>query len=100
MNLAEKNVLVVGTGISGIAACELLLDKKIRVTLFDGNKDLDLEKVYEKSEKLRIKRKKSAANGSAFLLRESEFYSAEYPKLLTKASMCWPALHRGHSRES
>ena len=53
MNLAEKNVLVVGTGISGIAACELLLDKKIRVTLFDGNKDLDLEKVYEKSEKLR-----------------------------------------------
>lgn len=53
MNLAEKNVLVVGTGISGIAACELLLDKRIRVTLFDGNKDLDLEKVYEKSEKLR-----------------------------------------------
>lgn len=53
MNLAEKNVLVVGTGISGIAACELLLKKQIRVTLFDGNKDLDLEKVYEKSEKLR-----------------------------------------------
>lgn len=53
MNLAEKNVLVVGTGISGIAACELLLKKEIQVTLFDGNKDLDLEKVYEKSEKLR-----------------------------------------------
>ena len=53
MNLVEKNVLVVGTGISGIAACELLLKKEIQVTLFDGNKDLDLEKVYEKSEKLR-----------------------------------------------
>lgn len=53
MNLDDKKVLVVGTGISGIAACELLIKKQIKVTLFDGNKDLDLDKVYEKSEMLR-----------------------------------------------
>lgn len=53
MNLDGKKVLVVGTGISGIAACELLVKKQIEVTLFDGNKELELDKVYEKSELLR-----------------------------------------------
>jgi UDP-N-acetylmuramoylalanine--D-glutamate ligase len=42
-------VLVVGTGISGIAAAELLQKKGVNVTLFDGNKDLDTDKLYEKS---------------------------------------------------
>lgn len=49
MDLTNKKVLVVGTGISGIAACELLLSKGIDTTLFDGNKELDLDKLYEKS---------------------------------------------------
>ena len=53
MNLADKKVLVVGTGISGIAATELLVNQNIDVVLFDGNKALDLEKLYEKSEVLR-----------------------------------------------
>ena len=39
--LDDKKVLVVGTGISGVAATELLQKKGIAVTLFDGNKELD-----------------------------------------------------------
>ena len=53
MNLEGKKVLVVGTGISGIAATELLIKKNIDVTLFDGNKELDIEKLYAKSEALK-----------------------------------------------
>ena len=53
MNLDGKKVLVVGTGISGIAAAELLIKKNIQTTLFDGNKDLDIEKLYAKSEILK-----------------------------------------------
>ena len=49
MNLDGKKVLVVGTGISGIAATELLKENGIETTLFDGNKELDLDKLYEKS---------------------------------------------------
>ena len=46
MKLEGKKVLVVGAGKSGIAASELLLDKKIETVLYDGNKDLDVEKLY------------------------------------------------------
>ena len=53
MNLDGKKVLVVGTGISGIAAAELLIKKNIQTTVFDGNKDLDIEKLYAKSENLK-----------------------------------------------
>jgi UDP-N-acetylmuramoylalanine--D-glutamate ligase len=53
MKIEEQKVLVVGTGISGIAATELLLKKGVDVTLFDGNRDLDTEKLYEKSPVLR-----------------------------------------------
>ena len=49
MKLEECKVLVVGTGVSGIAAAKLLVDKKIDTILFDGNKELDLEKLYEKA---------------------------------------------------
>lgn len=52
MRIEESKVLVVGTGVSGIAATELLLEKKVDVTLFDGNKDLDVNKLYEKSPKM------------------------------------------------
>ena len=45
MNLEGKKVLVVGTGISGIAATELLVGQKIDTVLFDGNKELDVEKL-------------------------------------------------------
>jgi len=53
MKLEDKKVLVVGTGISGIAATELLVKQNIDTVLFDGNKDLDTEKLYAKSEVLR-----------------------------------------------
>ena len=53
MNLADKKVLVVGTGISGIAATELLVGQEINTVLFEGNKELDKEKLYAKSEVLR-----------------------------------------------
>ena len=53
MKLEDKNVLVVGTGISGIAATELLVKQNINTVLFDGNTNLDTEKLYAKSELLR-----------------------------------------------
>jgi len=53
MKLEDKKVLVVGTGISGIAATELLVKQNIDTILFDGNKDLDLEKLYAKSDVIR-----------------------------------------------
>uniref|UniRef100_UPI004055D3C0 UDP-N-acetylmuramoyl-L-alanine--D-glutamate ligase n=1 Tax=Agathobacter sp. TaxID=2021311 RepID=UPI004055D3C0 len=49
MNLENKKVLVAGTGISGIAAVELLKKKNIDTLLFDGNKNLDTEKLYAKN---------------------------------------------------
>lgn len=49
MNLIGKKVLVVGTGISGVAATELLINQSIEVILFDGNANLDTEKLYGKS---------------------------------------------------
>jgi UDP-N-acetylmuramoylalanine--D-glutamate ligase len=49
MKIEEQKVLVVGTGISGIAAAELLQKKGVNLTLFDGNKDLDTDTLYKKS---------------------------------------------------
>lgn len=49
MNLTGKKVLVVGTGISGAAATELLKKQQIEVVLFDGNKNLDIEALRQKS---------------------------------------------------
>ena len=53
MKIEESKVLVVGTGVSGIAAAELLLKKKIDTVLFDVNKELDLEKFYAKAPELK-----------------------------------------------
>ncbi len=49
MELNDKRVLVVGTGISGIAATELLIKQNIDTVLYDGNESLDTEKLYAKS---------------------------------------------------
>lgn len=49
MNLAEKYVLVVGTGKSGIAASGLLVKQGANVILFDGNKELNREEIQEKA---------------------------------------------------
>lgn len=53
MVLENKTVLVVGTGISGIAACGLLLKKGIKTILYDGNKCLDVQQLYEKNPSLK-----------------------------------------------
>ena len=53
MSLQNKKILVVGTGVSGIAAAELLKQKGMDVLLFDGNKNLDTEKFYEKNQSLK-----------------------------------------------
>ena len=53
MQMEGKKVLVVGTGISGIAATELLVNKKIDTVLFDGNENLDVSKLYEKAPQLK-----------------------------------------------
>ena len=45
----EKKVLVVGTGISGVAATALLLEKGQEVVLFDGNAQLDVDKFHDKN---------------------------------------------------
>ncbi len=49
MNIEEQKILVAGTGISGIAATKLLLEKHADVTLYDGNKELDVNSLYEKN---------------------------------------------------
>lgn len=49
MDLTGKRVLVVGSGVSGVAATELLKQKGIEVILFDGNKDLDVEALKQKA---------------------------------------------------
>lgn len=49
INLTGKKVLVVGSGISGVAATELLKKKGIEVILFDGNRDLDISTLKKKS---------------------------------------------------
>ena len=45
MKFSDKKVLVFGTGISGIAASNLLNRAEAKVILFDGNKELDKERV-------------------------------------------------------
>ena len=49
MNLAGKKFLVFGTGISGIAAAELLVRRGFPVVLYDGNEKLEEQKIREKS---------------------------------------------------
>ena len=49
IDLTGKRVLVVGSGISGIAATELLKKQGIEVVLFDGNKNLDVEALKQKA---------------------------------------------------
>ena len=45
MELRDKSFLVAGAGKSGIAAIELLKEKKASVRLYDGNKDLNIEEL-------------------------------------------------------
>lgn len=58
MDTNRKKVLVVGTGISGIAAAELLIDhgdrirRGMEVVLYDGNEKLSVAQVRQKSDKL------------------------------------------------
>lgn len=48
MNFAGKTVLVVGTGISGVAAVKLLASQSASIILMDGNAELDPEAIAEK----------------------------------------------------
>ena len=47
MDLKEKNVLVFGSGISGVAASRLLVKKGANVILYDGNASLDEKQIRE-----------------------------------------------------
>ena len=53
MDLKNQKVLVVGTGLSGIAAAELLAANGIAFDIFDGNEKLTEEEVRAKSEALK-----------------------------------------------
>lgn len=48
MDLTGKTVLVVGSGVSGVAAAELLKKKQVKTILFDGNRELDVAALKEK----------------------------------------------------
>ena len=52
MDLEDKKVLVVGTGISGVAAAELLEANYIGFDIFDGNEALTESDIREKSKAL------------------------------------------------
>lgn len=47
--MKEDNFLVFGTGLSGVAAAELLIKEKKRVTLYDGKETLDLGELRQKN---------------------------------------------------
>ena len=49
MNLQNKKVLVVGTGISGIGAAKLLYKVGAFPVLFDGNENLSVDEVKKKA---------------------------------------------------
>lgn len=51
MDWKEKKVLVIGTGISGIAATDLLCEVGANVVLYDGNEQLKEETIRAKLEK-------------------------------------------------
>ena len=48
MDNSSKNVLVFGSGISGIGAAALLIERGITVTLYDGNEKLDAMEIEQK----------------------------------------------------
>lgn len=48
MNITKKNVLVFGTGLSGIAAVNLLHKADAHILLYDGNESVDVGKLREK----------------------------------------------------
>ncbi len=48
MDISKNICIVVGTGISGIAATELLIKRGAKVFLYDGNKDLDVVALKKK----------------------------------------------------
>ena len=48
MDLKNKNVTVIGAGVSGMGAVRLLAKSEAVITLFDGNKKLDSESVRKK----------------------------------------------------
>lgn len=54
MEIKGKNVLVFGSGISGIAACKLLLAQQAQVILYDGNTSLDPEALKEKAGEVQV----------------------------------------------
>ena len=48
MNLVNKRVLIIGTGISGIAAADLLSEEGAKVILYDANAELEEAKIRER----------------------------------------------------
>ena len=48
MEWSEKTVIVIGTGISGIAATDLLVEVGASVILYDGNDKLNPEDIKAK----------------------------------------------------
>ena len=51
MNLYHKKVVVIGTGISGIAAADLLSEEGASVVLYDANAELEESKIRERLKK-------------------------------------------------
>ena len=49
----QSKVLVAGTGISGIAAAKLVLERGGEVVLYDGNTALNTDEIWQSSEKMR-----------------------------------------------
>ena len=50
MEFQEKNVLVFGSGKSGIAAAELLEKQNANIFIFEGNENQSVAEIKEKSE--------------------------------------------------
>lgn len=48
MNLTDKKVVVVGTGVSGMGAVKLLSETSADITLYDGNDKVDRDEILKK----------------------------------------------------
>ena len=48
MDLTDKKVVVVGTGVSGMGAVKLLSETSADITLYDGNDKADRDEILKK----------------------------------------------------
>ena len=104
MEFQEKNVLVFGSGKSGIAAAELLEKQNANIFVFEGNEKQSVAEIKEKSESFIYGRNKKCrfVRGQRLrgkILSESRLQdtAGEYQERITDFMRALHPQGRGHS---